>query len=392
LAIGWHFFFEGIEKIRSVDLVGPSTTNRPWSSQPYLRESNGPLAPYFRDIAGDPDREALELFAIKPLPSGQDPSRVPPRQRLSPALDRAWNEYFDRFAERHHLSTEPQLSYTFIATLAFYPGAPAPAHVPWAALYLASEEDPIQLRLAQARLDQAKDQAARALMGEGSPRETQKSFGPSVTVKVKETFQERVSAYRSKVKGLQELLNAKLPAFGRDVEKQGLTALKAEVNQMRTELLADLERPLQDSLNSVLTEAQKRQPSTTPATRPPIRDWNRLDWVDAITRYGLTAVGAGLLLGLFTRLSCLGGACFLLMFYLAMPAFPWLPEGPRAEGHYLFINKNIIEMLALLALATTQSGRWAGLDGLIYLLMPWRRRSPRPSAGTSPGSRPPTRR
>src|SRR5262245_16080344 len=148
LAIGWHFFFEGIEKIRSVDLVGPSTTNRPWSSQPYLRESTGPLAHYFRDVAGDPDRETLELFAIKPLPAGQDPSRVPPRQRLSPALDRAWDEYFGRFAERYHLSTEPQLSHTLIATFAFYPGMPAPAHAPWAALYLASEEDPIQLRLA----------------------------------------------------------------------------------------------------------------------------------------------------------------------------------------------------------------------------------------------------
>src|SRR5438067_1796018 len=122
LAIGWHFFFEGIEKIRSVDSVGPTTTNRPWSSQPYLRESTGPLAPYFHGIAGDPDREALELFALKPLPPGEDSSRVPPRQRISPALDRAWNEYFQRFAQRHGLSTEPEISQAFVATFAFVPG------------------------------------------------------------------------------------------------------------------------------------------------------------------------------------------------------------------------------------------------------------------------------
>ena len=30
----------------------------------------------------------------------------------------------------------------------------------------------------------------------------------------------------------------------------------------------------------------------------------------------------------------------------------------------LFINKNLIEMIALLALATTRSGEWVGLDGL----------------------------
>src|SRR5207237_2922839 len=54
------------------------------------------------------------------------------------------------------------------------------------------------------------------------------------------------------------------------------------------------------------------------------------------------------LLGLFTRTACIVGAGYLLMFYLAMPSLPWLPDNPRSEGHYLFINKNIIEMIALL--------------------------------------------
>ena len=43
LAIGWHCFVEGMEKV--------STPN--WSSEAYLRESIGPLAPYCRDMAGD---------------------------------------------------------------------------------------------------------------------------------------------------------------------------------------------------------------------------------------------------------------------------------------------------------------------------------------------------
>jgi len=32
----------------------------------------------------------------------------------------------------------------------------------------------------------------------------------------------------------------------------------------------------------------------------------------------------------------------------------------RCEGSYLFVNKNVIEMVALLALMTTRSGKWAG--------------------------------
>ncbi len=68
----------------------------------------------------------------------------------------------------------------------------------------------------------------------------------------------------------------------------------------------------------------------------------------------------------------------LLTFFLAMPPLPGWPESPRAEGHYLFINKNIIEMLALLALATTRSGRWVGLDSLLQFLRPqrWQNASP----------------
>jgi len=67
---------------------------------------------------------------------------------------------------------------------------------------------------------------------------------------------------------------------------------------------------------------------------------------------------------------------FLLSFYLAMPPLPGWPDPPRAEGHYLLINKNIIEMLALLALATLPTGRWAGLDGLLQFLRPARWRAP----------------
>jgi hypothetical protein len=58
-------------------------------------------------------------------------------------------------------------------------------------------------------------------------------------------------------------------------------------------------------------------------------------------------------------------AGFLVMTYLAFPAFPWYPIPPNTEGNPLFINKNIIETLALLALACMPTGRWLGLDALV---------------------------
>jgi hypothetical protein len=87
----------------------------------------------------------------------------------------------------------------------------------------------------------------------------------------------------------------------------------------------------------------------------------------------------GLIVGLFTRTACVGGAILLLSFYLAMPPLPGVPESVRIEG-YPYVNKNIVEMLALLTLATTTSGRWAGLDSFLYFLNPWRKKATTPTS------------
>ena len=47
IAIGWHFLFEGLHKIHSHS-VGPSETNKPFSSQPYFKAAQGPLGPFMR--------------------------------------------------------------------------------------------------------------------------------------------------------------------------------------------------------------------------------------------------------------------------------------------------------------------------------------------------------
>jgi uncharacterized membrane protein YphA (DoxX/SURF4 family) len=82
-------------------------------------------------------------------------------------------------------------------------------------------------------------------------------------------------------------------------------------------------------------------------------------------KWGLVALGGCLLLGFLSRASSLLLALLVLSFYLAMPPLPGWPESPRLEGHYLLINKTLIEVIALGALAFIPTGRWAGLDGLL---------------------------
>jgi uncharacterized membrane protein YphA (DoxX/SURF4 family) len=87
--------------------------------------------------------------------------------------------------------------------------------------------------------------------------------------------------------------------------------------------------------------------------------------MDKITMWFLVAVGACLMAGLLTRLACVLAAGFLVVTYLAHPPFPWYPQPPNTEGNPIFINKNIIECIALLALACMPTGRWLGLDALV---------------------------
>jgi thiosulfate dehydrogenase (quinone) large subunit len=68
--------------------------------------------------------------------------------------------------------------------------------------------------------------------------------------------------------------------------------------------------------------------------------------IDTLNIVGLIAVGASLLIGMKVRWGCIGGILLLLLYYLAHPPFPGLPQGP-AEGSYWIVNKNLIEMAAL---------------------------------------------
>lgn len=94
---------------------------------------------------------------------------------------------------------------------------------------------------------------------------------------------------------------------------------------------------------------------------------SKIEQVDKVVSYGVTAIGVCLLAGLFTRLASFSGALFLLSIVLAQPDWPGLYPAPHpAVGHSLFINKECVEMMALFALATTHVGRWGGLDFFIH--------------------------
>jgi len=137
--------------------------------------------------------------------------------------------------------------------------------------------------------------------------------------------------------------------------------LQAEVNGWLSDLDGMQEDYIQ-TVSSVLNEEVGR-PGNEQKARPVSAPFTRIDLIDFSVTWGLTAIGLCLLLGLFTRPAALGGAVFMCFVILTQPGWPTIyPPAPPVVGHSLLINKDFIEMLALVVVATTAVGRWAGLD------------------------------
>jgi len=85
--------------------------------------------------------------------------------------------------------------------------------------------------------------------------------------------------------------------------------------------------------------------------------------IDFTMEWGLTAVGLALILGLFTRVAASAAAIFLFLFYISNP--PWIGvHFMPGEGSYLFVNKNLVELAAVMVLLVFPSGLIWGFDRL----------------------------
>lgn len=127
--------------------------------------------------------------------------------------------------------------------------------------------------------------------------------------------------------------------------------------------LEGIEKSLRADLIGLLATDQRKSSDTVEAS-PGVFDRDRFIMFTNI------AIGVCLIVGLFTRFASVCGAAFLALIVLAQPDWPGLyPPPPPAAGRTFFVNKEFIEMLALLALAATPVGRWGGLDFFVHHLL-----------------------
>lgn len=94
-------------------------------------------------------------------------------------------------------------------------------------------------------------------------------------------------------------------------------------------------------------------------------DPGRLTIVDWLNQWGLTLIGAAMILGVGSRYVTLLAVLLLGLYYLGSPPLPGIEISAPAEGSYLIVNKTLIEFVALIVLWLFPTGRQVGFDSYV---------------------------
>lgn len=91
-----------------------------------------------------------------------------------------------------------------------------------------------------------------------------------------------------------------------------------------------------------------------------------LNVMDFFNVWGLVLIGAGLIVGLFTRVAAISGMVLLAFYYLSHPAIIGVTYAIPSEGSYLWVNKNLIELLTLWVIVLFPTWKNVGLDRFLF--------------------------
>ncbi|MCA9116001.1 MAG: hypothetical protein KDA79_13020, partial [Planctomycetaceae bacterium] len=388
MSIGWQFLYEGLWKINTL------SSPRPWTAEGYLKNAQGPFRNYFRNMTGDPDDLAWLEFDV---------------------VSSRWDDWKERFLAHHPDLTDRQkarLDQLLDGPPRFYVKVedPLPAEtleqglkrfgkvVTWdpdnqllvadGSLHLLPQERDALLALAPWPTDGSTPEKSTtswrravenlyrlgsrlsyrerlAVMLKADP-ERVTTVNEQLAGTVDYQHLGKVDIYRDKLKRYEE----RLQLAETDFQQEHLDWQWNELQQARAELVGPvkaLEEEFHTAATALLTAEQQARGPVVPAP-------TKISQVDWLTIWTLTILGGLLIAGLCSRVAAIAGAGMLLSFYLVMPPWPGVPSAPGPE-HSLIINKNLIEALALLALAALPTGTWFGLDAIFYRLFGGGRRA-----------------
>ena len=363
VGIGWQLLYEGMWKIDTL------STQSPWSSDGYLKSAQGPFRGLFRAMAGDPDDK-----------SWLNPDAVAAR----------WDKFNQRFSSHYKLSDGQKSQLTKLIDGASSYDAlldlqKLPDGVDFAALKLdktisfdaaatrlkidgqrrmtASEKASLEAQIAdrtgddydlyRKALDEAFTRASRLSYKE---RMRAHLVGDPDNAGLVDGRISQIELYNEMVKRYEDRLASAKLTFEQDHLNRIWSDARAKARDLAGPVIAMDEELQEEALKIPEVSQLARGPLSPPLS--PVRV------VDLLTIASLAGLGILLIVGLFSRFAAFSAAFMVFGFYLAMPPLPGVPDAPGPE-HSFIVNKNLIEVFALLALAAVPTGYWFGLDKLV---------------------------
>ncbi|HEX6983813.1 MAG TPA: hypothetical protein VF170_00485, partial [Planctomycetaceae bacterium] len=403
LFIGWQFLYEGLWKVDTLD------TAQPWTAAGFLKNAQGPFREFFREeLADDPDelgwldektvaarwddwakrftghyglteKQQAQLLAMLNGPEDYRAplSALPKGVRIPRDLGEVIR--FDAKAKRLIVDADNPLTPSDVQkllSLAQEPTGTTDADRAEAARVREYREAVVRLGELSRRPPSFK-RRLRVALGPSDPDRVRHLFSnfkgtlgdPDPNQKIDEYYQHLLAGYQARL----EQAEATDLAF----QREHLEREWREIQELRTELtgpIKALDSELKAAARELLTPAQVARGAVS-------EPWTTQRVVDTLTITALIGLGLMLIAGFGTRAAAVMGAGMVLSFYLVWPPWPGVPVDPGPE-HAFIVNKNLIEVVALLALAALPTGQWFGVDRLIYRGWRWLRvrRSVRPAA------------
>ena len=371
IVVGWHFLYEGLWKIQSDTGSATYTTARYT-----LQATTARLHDYFAragDIQFEPAMEQIDVWhdsivksfaAYKQLDDAQKARLATLRDKVKLAAvsaiegdgDHSEVANFDwTYVHEEVLKVAGEPESERFSSLGYLQSSAGPFRpmfrglVPDIEGYERLTADAVRSRIDD-RYREILDHFARA----GKPlTEDQKKRLAEVRDAIKTSavaivsdpaFQMRIADYKQMAERVRRDTSHLDAAYSRE----RLDADRKKLDLIASELLAIANEPLSELAVQVHLVATADQLAAGPLARPS----DPAAWIDTAIEVSLTAIGVCLLLGIFTPLAALAAAAQLAMFYLASPPWPGLPAASLG-GHYMYVDRNLIELVAALVIAAT---------------------------------------
>jgi len=391
LAIGWQLIYEGLWKLDTF------SSAKPWTAAGYLRNARGPFRGVYRNMTGDPDdlhwlnydEVAARLDAYRDAFVAQHPDLDEDQTaRLSEMLDGPAQFKAPLAKIPDGLKIDGSLA----KVISYDP--PAKRLVVDGKMHLLPTEkrkledqlkadkkaDPADAKRFQRALDQVYKQASKlsykerlAVLLKIDPERVGSVYRDSKTKEVLEQRKGEIAQYKE----LLDRYSAELPKAHQAFEHKHLETQWEEIQKLR----GDLINPVR-ALESDFKQESRKLLNVSQLNRGPVPDpWTAQRRIDHLTIWTLVILGGLLMVGLFSRVAAIAAAGLLLSFYLAIPPWPGVEELIETAGpeHSFIVNKNLIEVIALLGIACMPTGQWFGLDRLWFAFVRRGRTASRPA-------------